>query len=298
MIDFTVGSRRLLAVPRSLATVRFTLADIIAGTMPASLEDAPQGDGLRVLSAPAPLVADLQREYPRYITGGRQDYARHYIAMDGSFADYMAGFSGKTRSTLRRKARKLAEACGAGYTVSEYRSTAEVERFWQLALPLSALTYQARLLDAGLPDDPASRAQMLAQAERGDLRCFLLSAGDRAIAYLVLPVEDDTLNYAFLGYDPDWARHSPGTVLQMEALERLFAENRFRHFDFTEGDGTHKALFGTHSIACSSFVLLKPTIANRTLLAARDGFDTAVSGARSIADASGAMARIRSILRA
>jgi len=111
-------------------------------------------------------------------------------------------------------------------------------------------------------------------------------------------VTGQTLVYAYLGYDPDWARLSVGTVLQMDALERLFAEARYRWFDFTEGDGAHKEMFGTHAAACSSLVLLEPTLANRTLLGARDAFDASVSQAKALATRSGAISRIRALLRA
>ena len=115
---------------------------------------------------------------------------------------------------------------------------------------------------------------------------------------LSLPVTGQTLVYAYLGYDPDWARLSVGTVLQMDALERLFAEARYRWFDFTEGDGAHKEMFGTHAAACSSLVLLEPTLANRALLGARAGFDASVLGAKALAERSGALGRIRALLRA
>ncbi|MCX9145963.1 GNAT family N-acetyltransferase [Erythrobacter sp. WG] len=294
-IDFTLGSRRLASVPRRVSTWAFTLEDVLAGALP----DAPPGgrDGVRVLSAPTARLAEAVTRYPGFVAGARQDYRRHYIAMDGSFEAYMARFSGKTRSTLRRKAKKLAEEAG-GYAVTEHRTPAEVEAFLAAALPLSARTYQARLLDAGLPGTPAARQAMLEAAEGDRMRCFLLRAGGQAIAYLSLPVTGATLVYAHLGYDPDWARLSPGTVLQMEALERLFAEQRYRWFDFTEGEGAHKAMFGTHFAECSSLMLLAPTLANRTLLGARAGFDGAVAGARAIADRSGALGRIRALLRA
>jgi len=44
---------------------------------------------------------------PGYIIGGRHDYPRHFIDMTGGFESYLTHFSGKTRSTLRRKTRKL-----------------------------------------------------------------------------------------------------------------------------------------------------------------------------------------------
>ena len=298
-IDFTIGARRLLAVPRQLATWSFGLEQVLASNLP---DPPPPGpDGVRVLSAPTIWLADLAARYPGFVAGGRQDYRRHYIDMGTSFADYMARFSGKTRSTLRRKAKKLAEESG-GYTVTEHRSPAEIKAFLAAALPLSAKTYQARLLDAGLPDSAEARRAMLEAAEDDRMRAFLLHAGGQPIAYLSLPVvgpeTGGTLVYAHLGYDPDHARLSPGTVLQMDALERLFAERRYRWFDFTEGDGAHKAMFGTDSAACSSLVLLRPTLANRALLASRGAFDAAVAQAKALAERSGALGRIRERLRA
>ncbi|HSJ77931.1 MAG TPA: GNAT family N-acetyltransferase [Erythrobacter sp.] len=294
-IDFTLGSRRLLSVQRQLANWAFTLEDVLAGTPPDAPPSGP--DGLRVLSAPTAGLAAIMAHFPAYIAGGRQDYRRHYIDMGQSFAEYMAGFSGKTRSTLRRKARKLADEAG-GYTVSEHRTPAEIEVFLAAALPLSAKTYQARLLDAGLPASAEARQAMLEAAEDNRMRAFLLHAGGKAVAYLALPVTGQTLVYAHLGYDPAWARLSPGTVLQMDALERLFSEARYRWFDFTEGDGAHKELFGTGHAACSSLVLLKPTLGNRTLLGARAGFDAGAAQAKALAQRSGALGRIRSLLRA
>lgn len=294
-IDFTIGARRLLAVPRQLTTWSFTLEQVLQSSLPAA--PAPGPDGLRVLSAPTGSLAAIAARYPGFVAGGRQDYRRHFIDMSTGFEAYLARFSGKTRSTLRRKARKLAEECG-GYTVTEHRSPDEIEAFLAAALPLSARTYQARLLDAGLPDSPAARRAMLEAAEDDRMRAFLLHAGGQPVAYLSLPVVGGTLVYAHLGYDPGWARLSVGTVLQMDALERLFAEARYRWFDFTEGEGAHKAMFGTDSAACSSFVLLRPTIANRALLGARRAFDSGVAQAKALAERSGALAGIRARLRA
>lgn len=294
-IDFTLGARRLASVPRLLSTWSFSLEDVLAGTLPPA--PPPGRDGVRVLSAPAAQLSAVAAHYPGFIAGGRQDYRRHYIDMGTGFAGYMERFSGKTRSTLRRKARKLAEDAG-GYAVTEHRTPAEIEAFLAAALPLSARTYQARLLEAGLPDSPEARRAMLESAEDDRMRAFLLHAGGAAVAYLSLPISGRTLVYAHLGYDPGWARLSVGTVLQMDALERLFAEDRFAWFDFTEGEGAHKAMFGTHSAECASLVLLEPTLANRTLLGARDAFDAGVASAKALAARSGALGRLRALLRA
>jgi len=297
-IDFTVGSRRLFCVRKELATWNFSLEQALAASDRAPEPPAPGPDGFRVLSAPLAIIPTIEARHDGHLIGARQDYPRHYIAMDESFDEYMAGFSGKTRSTLRRKARKLEKEVGEAYAITQHRTPAEVEDFLAKALPLSAKTYQARLLDAGLPDTPDATRRMLKLAEDDRMRGFLLHGADGPIAYLSLPIHGDTVVYAHLGYDPQWGRLSPGTVLQMVALERLYAEQRYSHFDFTEGDGAHKAMFGTHHIACASFALLSPTLANRALITGRDAFDASVAGAKALAERSGALARIRSRLRA
>ena len=294
-IAFTLGARRLFSARRMLTPLAFSLEDALAGRTPAEVNAT--ADGVRILSAPVAMADSLAARFPDHVTGAREDFRRHYIAMDGSFEDYLARFSGKTRGTLRRKSRKFAQADGGTIDVRSYSSPEEVSRFLDLALPLSEKTYQARLLDAGLPGSEQARAAMLADAAADRMRCFLLFLHGEPVAYLSLPVRGDTLVYAHLGYDPAHADLSPGTVLQMEALRMLFAEGRFRFFDFTEGEGAHKALFGTHAIACCSFVLLRPTLANRVLLGARAGFDAGVARGKALVQGNRSLASARRLLR-
>lgn len=295
-LAFTVGSRRLARARRKLVPLAFSLEDALAGRLPA-LPDAGRVDGVRVLSAPAGMIAAIRARFPGFLPGAEQRYRRAYIAMEGGFEEYMAGFSARTRATLRRKQRKLEEASGGALDLREYRTPAEIAAFFAAALPLSERTYQARLLDAGLPKDVTARDEAAALAARDRVRGFILFLAGEAIAYLYLPVEGETLVYAYLGHDPAHAALSPGTVLQLAALERLFGEKRFRYFDFTEGDGQHKTLFGTGGVACASFVLLRPTLANRALLAALAGFDGAVAAGKALARRSGAEGALRRMLR-
>ena len=134
-------------------------------------------------------------------------------------------------------------------------------------------------------------------ADRDDMRAFLLFLAGEPIAYLYLPVSGRTLIYAYLGYDAEHAHLSPGTVLQMAALEDLFAEKRFAYFDFTEGEGAHKALFGTGSIPCASYIMLRPSGSNRALLRSLELFDRSVAATRDLASRFGIDAAIRRRLR-
>tara|TARA_B100001179_G_scaffold204624_1_gene167466 strand:+ start:341 stop:1255 length:915 start_codon:yes stop_codon:yes gene_type:complete len=296
-VAFTIGARRVASVNRRLEPMAFSLEQALAQSTPPLPPIARGADGIRVLSAPLAISHSILASFPDHIAGAREEFRRHYIAMDGSFDDYLARFSGKTRSTLRRKTKKFAAADGGKLDVRAYSTAEEVARFLEQALPLSKKTYQARLLDAGLPDSDEARSAMLADAEAGNMRCFLLFLGGEPVAYLSLPICGDTLVYAHLGYDPAHAALSPGTVLQMEALRLLFAEGRFAYFDFTEGEGAHKALFGTHSIECCSFLLLRRTMVNRLLLGARDIFDALVAQAKAVSSGDGSLASARKLLR-
>lgn len=295
-VAFALGARRIASVRRRLVPMAFSLEQALAGELP-PMPDAAGADGVRVLSAPVSLIGPIRQSYPAMLKGAEQRYRRGYIALGGTYEDYLAQFSGKTRATLRRKLRKFEEASGGALDLRAYRSPEEVAEFLDLARPLAASTYQARLLDAALPADEAFREQALALASRDRVRAFLLFLGGSPVAYLYLPVEDATLVYAYLGHDPAQAALSPGTVLQLTALQQIFSEGRFRHFDFTEGDGTHKALFATGFVECASLVLLRPTLANRLLLAALATFDSAAAGAKRLARAAGAEAALRKLLR-
>lgn len=295
-IPFVVGSRRLFAIERSVATLAFSLQDILAGKLPA-VPVLNNVEGLRVLSAPNAAEQRLREAMPGFLIGAREHYARHYIDMTGSFDDYLGRFSGKTRSTLRRKTRRFETASGGSLDLRAYGTVEEIDEFIGLAQPLSRKTYQARLLDAGLPEGEAAHAESRDLAAKDRLRAFLLFLDGAPVAYLYLPVMRETLVYAYLGFDPDHASLSPGTVLQLAALERLFAENRFHYFDFTEGDGAHKALFGTDSVDCASFLMLRPTWANRLTLASVRGFDCAIATGKQLARRIGLEAAIRRVLR-
>lgn len=281
-IAFTVGRRSLLAIELKLAKLSFTLEHILEGGMPAC-PDVTQSDGVRLRSVPVDRLAEVLANYPGLMPGMVHRFGRRYIRMNGSFEDYLAGLSRKTRSTLRRKRRRFTDAGGGTFDFREYRGVEAVEEFIRLALPLSNRTYQARLLKKGLPGDAASRQGILALAAEDRVRAFMLFLHGAPAAYLYLPVSGRTLIYHRLGYEPRLAALSPGTVLQFAALERLFAEGTFAYFDFTDGGGQHKEVYATGSIPCESLVLLKPSLANRARLAAHENFSRTVRGTKALA---------------
>ena len=295
-LPLRIGARTVGHVRRRLVRLRLNLEEAISGHAPAVPPLGPRDDGYLFSALPAALADTLARQagLRPFV---RQRYRRSYARLDLGFETYLAGFSAKSRSTLRRKVRKLEERSGGALDLRSFRTPEEMARFHAEARKLSARTYQERLLDAGLPDGREATEEMQALASADQVRAWLLRIEDRAIAYLYAPAEGDTLIYAHLGYDPDFAEYSPGTVLQLEAMRELMEERRFVRFDFTEGDGQHKRQFATDGVDCVDLLLVRPTFANLAAGHALGAFDGAVDLAKRVVAATGGVGLKRWLAR-
>lgn len=296
---YQLSDLTLFSWPRRLQVLAFGLDATPADELPELIHGS---HGLLLRSVPiaadVPAVSRVTHEGRRLLRYVLQRFPRYYIAMAGQdFDAYKAKFSGKTRSTLNRKVRKFAEFSGGTLRWERFTTPDSLQRFWTLARQVSAITYQERLLDAGLPDDAGYRARAAEWAAQDQLRAFLLFHGERPVAYLFCPIRAGIVEYAFLGYDPAYQQLSVGTVLQWLALESLFAEGRYRYFDFTEGESEHKRLFGTGHRECANVALLRPTLLHRLLVASHMGFNQAVERLGRWMDKHGLKRRIRRVLR-
>ncbi len=296
-LPLRIGARTLVTLRRRLVRRGLSLKEALDGGAPA-LPPLGQGEhGYLVTALPAAALAPLVARHAGLKPFVRQRYRRFHARLDLDFETYLAGFSAKSRSTCRRKLKKLAERSGGTLDLRCYRSEEEIALFHAEARILSARTYQERLLDAGLPDGPEALAEMRALARAGRARGWLLFLDGAPIAYLWAPAEGTTLIYAHLGHDPDFAEYSPGIVLQLEAMRQLMAEKAFRLFDFTEGEGQHKSLFATGGVDCLDLLLLRPTAGNLLAGFALNGFDRGVALAKKAATALGLKRALRRLRR-
>lgn len=278
-LPLQVGKRTVARLHRRLVRLSVRLEQALAGAPLVLPGLPPQADGFYVRALPA-ADADALAKGSGMRSFVRQAYPRHYADLSLGFDAYLGTFSAKSRSGLKRKRRKLEERSGGTLDVRAYRSRQEVDAFFRDARALSAMTYQEKLLDAGLPEDALDEMRRLAAQDR--VRAWLLFVDGRAVSYLYAPGHGETLRYAFLGYDPAFADLSVGTVLQLEAMRQLMEEGRFRWFDFTEGDGQHKRQFATDAVDSVDLLLLRPTFGNRATASTLAGFDRAVSLAKRI----------------
>ncbi len=183
--------------------------------------------------------------------------------VSGSFDEYWSKFSSKTRSTLKRKMRKIENMSEGTLDWKIYRTPEELREFFRLAKEISKETYQETWLNLGLPDDEAYFKDMLKNAALGNIRGYLLFLDGEAVSYLYCPINNRAAEFAYLGYLPKYSNLSAGTVLFIAALENIFEDQDIDYFDFQEGDTVHKKRFATGYIKCANIMYLKCTIMNR-----------------------------------
>lgn len=87
------------------------------------------------------------------------------------------------------------------------------------------------------------------------------------------------------------------TVLQYVAFESLFAENRFKIFDFTEGEGAHKAFFATQSLLCAGIYFFRRTLRNLALVLSYDTLFRSSAALVQMLDRIGAKAYLKKLIR-
>jgi hypothetical protein len=238
-------------------------------------------------------MLQLTRNTIRYVPA---QYPRYYIDLCSGFSTYLERLPHRFRGELRRKVRRFIESSGSSPIWREYRDPADMAEFYGLAHQVSKRSFQGRL-GGGLPETEEFRSQLALLAQQNLVRGFILCHGDRPVAYELSRANGDCLTGEYCGYDPEFRRSSPGTVLLYCVLEHLFVERSFTKLDLGTGDAEYKALLATGSILCGNLYYFRRSGRNLCLV----GAHCAVRGAwRCIArtlDIARVRGRLKKLLR-
>lgn len=248
---------------------------------PSEVTAAGCGDGIRVVrSFPASSPLALLRFEERWLSYVPAQYLRHYIAFKPTFQEYLAKFSSKSRSTLQRKVRKLAQG-GGRPDMRCYRTAGEMGAFHDLAHALSQRTYQEKMFGEGFASRAGTKEGAVALASQGNVRGYALFLGGEPVAYVYCSCDAGTIKYAILGYDPQHRALSPGDVLLYLMIEALHEERAFRYLDFGEGGAWYKEFYATGALNCARVYFFPKTMRNiaAVLLHAAAGSVSDVAGA-------------------
>ncbi len=169
---------------------------------------------------------------------------RYLITIEGTFNDYIRSRSAPARQNLNRSLRTFRRISNGEVRIEAFHGLEAMRRFYSLASPLARKTWQHEV-GRGL-EDLEPRDDILRLAEAGRACGYILFAGTQAVAFHLSHIQGTTLVGSQMGYDPDFAAGSPGSVLDYLTIEKLFAEGQFTTFDMMEGSTLpHKSRLAT-----------------------------------------------------
>jgi len=205
------------------------------------------------------LLKDSIRYVPEHLN-------HFYVELRPSFPEYLKNLDPKSRHELQRKIRRFRAVSGESCW-RQFRSPDEMQEFHRLAGEVSKKTYQERLLNVGLPSGENFKRQLVDLAHHDQVRGYILFLDAGPIAYGYCCAQEDVLNYAHTGYDPDFPDLSPGIVLLNFMLESLFTEGRFQLLDFGGGSAQWKRSYATGTSRFAIVYYFRRTSANLLLVA-------------------------------
>jgi len=279
----------------------FGLNELPVADEPPQPPDAPDTgrDGWLVMAYPLPEDLASVAWLPGTIRYVPRRFVRYFIDLRTSPEAYLAGLSSATRSSLGRQVRKFSKASGGSIEWREYRSPDELMEFQALARRIAARSYQGHM-GIGIPDGDDWLEHVRGRAAEGKVRACLLFSKGRPVAYLYCPFDRGVLTYMFMGYDPENAKLSPGSVLFWLALERWFGEPSCLYFDFAgeERAGTEqKRRLATGRLACGNVWFLRRSPKNALTVALLSVFDRAYLAAVVLLASAGLLGRIKRLVR-
>ena len=233
----------------------------IATRLHPPIDEVPEGYDVvvvrhEILASPIPKLQRL----PKLLCYAPRQLTHYYTDLRGGPEQAFRSMSSKTRSTVVRKVKAFKELSGGTISWRVYKTPQEMMQFHDLARQLARKTYQERLFDSGLPGSESFVSGMLQLARQDLVRGFLLFHQDAPVAYLYTPAPHGFLVYDYLGYDPQFSKHSPGTVLQYLALESLYAEQRFSFYYWGNGFSQTKEIFSTGKVLAADLLYFRPAL--------------------------------------
>ena len=196
----------------------------------------------------------------RLARSARRPAARHTVAAPWicferhpDFGAYLAGVSKARRSSLRRKRQSLARLGALEFGMPERPGDRAEIVDWLLARKREWLRRKGlRSLWLDTPEYGAFLHRVAARTDpAAPVRIFTLRLDGKLIAALLGTVDRAWLEFYLTGYDPAWARFSPGGLILADCIGRAHA--RGLRFDVRVGDESYKSIWANRQSSVTTF---------------------------------------------
>ena len=157
--------------------------------------------------------------------------------------EFYLRLSPKVRQTEKRKVRKVATEFSNDVRLRCFEDPSEVDLLAETAERIAKTSYQ-RALNVGFFDSSEERASLRLKAEARCLRGYVLYLAGCPCAFWIGDIDHGVFGSGFLGFDPAYAKHSPGMYLLLKVIETFCDEEprRVDRIDFGIGPARYKEL--------------------------------------------------------
>ena len=172
-------------------------------------------------------------------------------------------FRKKKRYNLKRQVRLLQEAADNKLEIQCITDPEKVPGFNRLVKEITSKSWKAKKLGNYIPDYVQDDEYLKDVASRQLLRAYLLYLDGKAITYVLGYQFQDVYHYSDIGFDEDYAKYSPGSVLLFLLIEDLIKHTGLKFVNFGIGDSEYKRQFANESVPDNSLILLRNSLRNR-----------------------------------
>ena len=181
-----------------------------------------------------------------------------------TFEEYLAAqFKKKKRYNLKRQVRLMEEAAEQELRFTCITSPEDVPGFNSHVRAICENSWKASKLEKYIPEYVENEAVLTDVARRGLLRAYLLFLDDTPVTYVLGFQYRDVYHYSDIGFDDQYSRFSPGSVLLFKLIEDLIENTPLKWVNFGIGDSEYKRQFANDKVADDSLLILRGNLRNR-----------------------------------
>jgi len=197
---------------------------------------------LQSLPVGSPLYEVIHQEkHPFWVLAHTARQFHYALDLAPSVEGFYQDLGYKTRKSVRYSIRALEKEMANRVHLRPFTRPEEVASFLDDAMPISETTYQYRLLNLGLRNRAKLTANFQPMADQGWWRGYILYCRDEPVAFIYGFRVGSSFYYWEVGYRPDWATWSVGTVAVIKLIENLItSDDRPARLDFVCGDHDYK----------------------------------------------------------
>jgi hypothetical protein len=181
------------------------------------------------------------------------------IDLPATFEDFQKTISSKHRYWLRRMEKLLQQDYSGKVIFRIFRTKDELNQFCDDSEEIAKKGYQ-RGLGVGFVSNDEMKKRLKLSVKLGCFRGYILYNNNRPISFWLTTLYGKTLYLDSTGYDPDYRKYEPGTILFMKLIESVYHDaEKIDNIDFGFGDAPYKERFGNKHWNEATIYLFAPT---------------------------------------